>query len=390
MKNLHQPDLFGTDLPTAPENSSEPRQPGAVMLIAVGAGSLNAQQRTFNKLSLDIDAERAKLQEWQDFSMTLGSKFEQEYHPAQAQLEAMKRRFVIQADIAFQQSLEKGGKRLNKSRKNKLQDLILDIIDGLDPIPGETADAELDAIFERYAGYSAAEHREIEMMGVEALLADELGVDAVRGHKAETLDELLMHAREKIFSEEAKKAENRENRRAERHEKSGRISPAAAQKAQAERDMKQTVREIYRKLASELHPDRESDADERARKTALMQRINAAYEANNLLDLLNLQMEVAQLSEHMLSAIPAERLKNYIKVMQEQLRTLKKESKEILDRFAASFNLARFERPKTIAEALQIFSEEVNEINQTTAEVEYDCRAIIDINQRDRCIDRLS
>jgi archaellum component FlaC len=150
------------------------------------------------------------------------------------------------------------------------------------------------------------------------------------------------------------------------------------------------VREIYRKLASELHPDRESDADERARKTALMQRINAAYEANNLLDLLNLQMEVAQLSEHMLSAIPAERLKNYIKVMQEQLKTLKKESKEILDRFAASFNLAHFERPKTIAEALQIFSEEVNEINQTTAEVEYDCRAIVDINQRDRCIDRLS
>ena len=55
------------------------------------------------------------------------------------------------------------------------------------------------------------------------------------------------------------------------------------------------VREIFRKLASALHPDRETDPGERARKTALMQRANVAYAANDLLGLLELQFEVDQI-----------------------------------------------------------------------------------------------
>jgi curved DNA-binding protein CbpA len=42
------------------------------------------------------------------------------------------------------------------------------------------------------------------------------------------------------------------------------------------------VREVFRKLASELHPDRETDPAEHARKTELMQRVNQAYKAGDL------------------------------------------------------------------------------------------------------------
>ncbi len=38
----------------------------------------------------------------------------------------------------------------------------------------------------------------------------------------------------------------------------------------------QSVREVYRKLASALHPDRETDERQREAKTALMQRVNQA------------------------------------------------------------------------------------------------------------------
>ena len=51
--------------------------------------------------------------------------------------------------------------------------------------------------------------------------------------------------------------------------------------------MSQSIREVYRKLAGALHPDRESDPQERERKTALMQRVNQAYAKNNLLQLLD-------------------------------------------------------------------------------------------------------
>lgn len=37
------------------------------------------------------------------------------------------------------------------------------------------------------------------------------------------------------------------------------------------------LRNVFRQLASAVHPDRESDPDERDRKTALMSEANAAY-----------------------------------------------------------------------------------------------------------------
>jgi len=390
MKNSPQADLFGNSQAAAhAESGADAHQTGAIILIAPSSAGLNAQQATFNKLSADIEAERANLINWQAFTSSFGVKLEQEYDPAQAALRASKRRFVILGDQAFQQSLAKGGKKLTKRRKNALQDLMVSIITELEPEQGETSDELLDAIFERYTGFSAAEQREMELASVESFLIDELGIESVRGHNAESVEDLLMHAREKMAQAEAKRSENRDARRADRQEKSGRISPAAARKAAAAQDIKKTVREIYRKLASDLHPDREPDLAERARKTALMQRINAAYESDNLLELLTLQMEVAQLSSAALSAIPAERLKNFIQVLNQQLKTLKAEVRGICQRFGSTFNLPPHQYPKTIEAVNKIFYAKIIDLQEINALVEYDCDAIIDLAQRDRCIDRL-
>jgi len=53
----------------------------------------------------------------------------------------------------------------------------------------------------------------------------------------------------------------------------------------------QSIREIFRKLASALHPDRETDRKGREVKTALMLQVNRAYAGNDLLTLLELQIE---------------------------------------------------------------------------------------------------
>ncbi|MBN9411937.1 MAG: hypothetical protein J0H69_22560 [Burkholderiales bacterium] len=49
-----------------------------------------------------------------------------------------------------------------------------------------------------------------------------------------------------------------------------------------------SLREVYRRVASALHPDREPDPAARERKTALMQQTNRAYAAQDLLGLLEL------------------------------------------------------------------------------------------------------
>jgi len=68
-----------------------------------------------------------------------------------------------------------------------------------------------------------------------------------------------------------------------------------AQRDQAAQGGTRAVREVFRKLASELHPDRETDPAEHARKTELMQRVNQTYKAGDLLALLELQLSIEQI-----------------------------------------------------------------------------------------------
>lgn len=83
--------------------------------------------------------------------------------------------------------------------------------------------------------------------------------------------------------------------------------------------------DIFRQLARELHPDREPDSAERVRKTALMQRVTVADKANDLLSLLELQQEIAQIGPADLDCLSEERITRYNKILNRQLRELEGE-----------------------------------------------------------------
>ena len=101
---------------------------------------------------------------------------------------------------------------------------------------------------------------------------------------------------------------------------------AAAKRAEEEaRQVSQTVREVYRKLAAALHPDRvaaSASAEERAQSTERMQRANAAYEAGDLLALLTLQLQIEQVDQAHASRMAATQVRHFNKVLAEQLKEL--------------------------------------------------------------------
>jgi len=86
---------------------------------------------------------------------------------------------------------------------------------------------------------------------------------------------------------------------------------------------RQALREIYRKLASAVHPDRESDASRREEKNELMQRINQAYAANDLLSLFEIQIEIDQLDAEQIGNLGTQRLRHYNRLLSEQLEQLR-------------------------------------------------------------------
>ncbi len=94
-----------------------------------------------------------------------------------------------------------------------------------------------------------------------------------------------------------------------------------------------SVREVFRKLASALHPDRAANEDDRNRRNGLMQRVNLAYEAVDLLALLQLQFEIRQLDAGHMATIPETRLREYNEVLRDRVAQLEREVKLIADQF---------------------------------------------------------
>ena len=128
-------------------------------------------------------------------------------------------------------------------------------------------------------------------------------------------------------------------------------------KAQARHERRQraaqgaerSIRDVYRRLASALHPDREPDPVERDRKTALMQRVNQANDARDLLALLSLQRELEQIDGADLARLADERLLHFNRVLKAQSATLTRQTDALIADFAHSLRRAPGDRALTPA-----------------------------------------
>lgn len=136
----------------------------------------------------------------------------------------------------------------------------------------------------------------------------------------EVLDRLQAH----IEQDDAAQAAEHQARQAPRapKKKTAKQIAAEARREEEEAQLSRSIREVYRKLASALHPDRESDPEERKRKTVLMQRVNEAYGKNNLLHLLELQLELEHIDQNAIDNLSEDRLRHYNKILREQVGEL--------------------------------------------------------------------
>lgn len=101
--------------------------------------------------------------------------------------------------------------------------------------------------------------------------------------------------------------------------------------AQAETLVNQSLKTVYLKIASVIHPDREPDEDKKAEKTALLQRANEAYEQEDLFFLLKFQLEVEQSKNGSNKGLSTEQVKFYQQALEAQSQSLKKQIHELID-----------------------------------------------------------
>jgi hypothetical protein len=220
----------------------------------------------------------------------------------------------------------------------------------------DSSDAELKAIFDKHGpSFDSVMREDFEDLKEHA--AEFMGVD-LDEEDIRSEEDLIERVYRHMAERERQQEEEREAR-AKRHKKS-----AAQQRAEANAESaKKFLREIYRKLASAVHPDREADAARRAEKNELMQRINRAYATNDLLTLLEAQMRLQQIDPDHVASLSAERLKYYNKLLSEQLEGARAELRKLEDAFRADYGL-QFEKrltPQTLDMVIRYRAREIRD-----------------------------
>ncbi len=314
--------------------------------------TLSAAQKRFNSLTKKIDVERNRLIEWQETTHTYHKKLNNEYEPLLNELIDAKVQWIVLLDEAYD------NKVFTKTDKQKLHHIISELTqeliaefdrEELKPIFNKYNDFDYDEMFDE----TQSEMSDLMKEMVENMFNVELDEDADISTPENFKAHLQEKIREKLDSQQAQ-TQTQTQEPSKGHKKTKKQLEKELRQQEEEALALQSVREVYRKLAAALHPDREQDIDERLRKTELMQRVNAAYGKKDLLKLLELQLEIEQIDAQHLTQIADSRLKYFNKILKEQLEELNHEVDQIEVRFKLMLNMPYYASlsPKQLLVAL--------------------------------------
>lgn len=265
-----------------------------------GQPVLSAQQSRFNALVQDVANWRAALADWKERF----ERLHQAVEPLRREFHAAWRDWVLALEDASHHP------ELTRREQAQLVELMRDAASALLQVDGDDAIAEL------------AKPPQDEPPPAQP---------RPQVAAAEASDEDLQHLADDWERHAAAAAAQRAEWAARR-----RSAAALRRSKQAAQEVSQSLRDVYRRLASAVHPDREPDADVRARKTALMQQANEAYAAGNLLALMELQLQAEELDAAHLAAVDQRRLGHFVTILQEQLADLQAEVRRLEGDFRAA------------------------------------------------------
>ncbi len=283
---------------------------------------LTPEQKRFNSLIRQIDKARRTLNDWREQVPAFRQAYDKMMQPLQSAFVACSTQWLHGLDALLSQ------RTWSRSERRMLTHLLCE---DAGMLLGIMEDDTVKALFDKHSQVSFETGKQRELQSMKEMTEMFTGLDL--GDEIRTEEDLAERMHEEMAARAAAE-QARKQRRAQ-----GRRKTDAQLRREAEAQLAtQSMREVYRKLVSALHPDREPDPDLRAHKNDLMQRVNKAYDAKDLLTLLEVQVqaESVQMAKSV-GSISGERLQHYNKVLAEQLAGLKTEIDAQYSHFCAEF-----------------------------------------------------
>lgn len=332
-----QQSLFG-DEPPAPTAKD-------LRIVRQSRKALSKEQGAFNKLLTEVQRLQNRLAAWREFEEKQQQQVSSVLMPLVESVRQARARFINSCAEVLDG--KHGGDAPKKVERRQMVALVLEVCETYFAEPGES-DPGVIAIFDAYSPVSHAEHQRMDATDFRDEAREMFGIDIPEDIDLDNLDEFLASAfaasadqDEDGFEEELNQSQKRKRSRKTRGG-SGSLNDSVPV------DPKRSVRDVYRKLASALHPDRGINDEDRNRRNELMQRVNVAYEGVDLLALLELQLEIQQIDEDHLTTVPETVLQQYNRVLRDRVTSLKGEIRVITDQF----RMAMSEDPRSMTPAV--------------------------------------
>ena len=355
---MKQASLF-SDQPSSTAESTT-----VVPALSARARPLTAAQRRFNTLLKQVDALRADLERWESFTDVHARRVSSELLP---RIETLREQ---QLELAQLLDRQYAGAPLSKRNRRVLRELLLGL---LEELLEEEECPELLALYDRHAPNARADEQRMEYELLRAL-ADELPVDADAYTGEESLEAFAAWLQDALDEPPPRRGSRR-----------SRASAPAPEPPRDEPDSP-ALRTVFRRLANKLHPDRETDAGEHQRKTELMQELNAAYAAGDLLRVLELQQRVDSRAADALGALDDAQLKPYLSTLQRQAKRLRAQVEELTAPFRSLVPVPSG-RTLTPQAVQREFDRALTELNLTQRRVQQDLHRFADVDRLREVLD---
>lgn len=298
---------------------------------------LSKGQKLFNTLVKKIETSRHDLAQWQATMDIYRQKVASDYMPLLDKFKGLQAAMVLALDQALDRH------KLTKPERRFVAGVICDVAE---PLVVESGDPVMKAIYNKHGDMDFDAQEAAAAKSMQAAMSEMFGLEIDEAAKASSPQDLLEQVRLQLEKEQLldmEREDEAQQRRSQRKKTAKQQASEDRQKADSEQTS-QSIREVYRKLASALHPDRESDPAERARKTGLMQRVNQAYDKKDLLLLLELQLELEHIDAAAIANLSEDRLKHFNKILKDQLAELEQEIAYLEQPMRQMFRLSPYQR----------------------------------------------
>jgi hypothetical protein len=284
-------------LQTCPQQSSQSSAPG---------------QRRFNTLLRQIEQAQQRLAAWQTRQGAVEHLHTMMVHPLQNQVFALQRKWVFGMDrIAhWADWTDAESDTLRQQLCQACMELLL----------RDAQDADIQRLFARYSDTDFASER-ARMVRMVTPLPQQSGTT---GHALFQGSNAAAGAGTGSGKDVDTELDGgvAGQRRLSKKQLAARLL-AQVRREQETLQLTHAARDLYRKLVSELHPDREPDPALRSVKTDLMQKANHAYAHNDVFALLGLQAQADENGVRPTGGLMPERIRYFNKLLTGQLASLK-------------------------------------------------------------------